>query len=109
MPLCFVHPLKRGTFVSEIFIMPGYLPSLFKTQRPRSFEPRHRYYDERKEKLKNLIDRHGPSDSKEAYRARLRHEFRRHRRINSNKNANFRVILIFGLLVLIIYFLYFKV
>jgi hypothetical protein len=82
------------------------LPRFFKPQRPRSFELKPRYYDERKEKLQQLIDRHDGSESKEGYRARLRHEFMRHRRVRADRNANIRVLLIIGVLLLIVYFLY---
>ncbi len=87
--------------------MSGSMPKFFRTQQSKSFEPRYRYYDERKERLESLIVKHKDPESKEAYRARLRSEFSRHRSVKGNRNANLRVVVIAALLFLIVAYLYF--
>jgi hypothetical protein len=100
------RPFKGAIFVTQFPSMSSLLPSFLKTARPKSFEPRTRYYDERKEQLDALIDKHSRPDSKEAYRVRLRGEFQKHRRARADKSSNLRVLLIVALLLLLVYYLY---
>lgn len=92
--------------MNQFLSMSSLLPSLFKTSKPRGFTPRTRYYDERKEKLTDLIEKHQNPESKEAYRTRIRGAFQKHRRTESGLNAQARVLIIAALLLLVVYYLY---
>lgn len=80
---------------------------LFRNQRkPKGFNLKPRYYNERKEKLDNLRAKHdGKSDfetNREAYREQL-HEAWSGKRNESGKGSGMRILIIFAILLLVAY------
>ncbi len=92
--------------MNQILGMSSLIPSFFKTSKPRGYTPRTRYYDERKEKLNDLIEKHQNPESKEAYRTRIRGAFQKHRRTEAGLSSQVRVMIIAALLLLLVYYLY---
>ncbi len=79
----------------------------FKTEKPRRFDPKPRYYDERKERLEKLMaDKSYPSAG-EDYREHLREGWSKRRKTRVNHMSTLRVLLLAALLFAIArYFFY---
>lgn len=90
-------------------MQPPRLPSIFKHRGPRGFNPKTVYYDERKERLKELRRQGGDASVHEAAEDRIRNRWERVRsRVPKQQyNSNALVFLIFGMLLLLAYLLFY--
>ncbi|HLV62013.1 hypothetical protein [Galbibacter sp.] len=80
------------------------LPSLFKTQKPKAFNYKPRYYDERKERLEALKNRKESRSDEEyfqGYRPKgFKDNWKATRKSSADKNSRLRFIVILILLLL---------
>ncbi len=89
--------------------------TLFKTEKPKRFEFKPRYYDPQKEDLdrrvaraKREIEAAEKNETREELRHRLRHAWGlQEHRASLNRTSNMRIILIAGILFLIFFLLFF--
>lgn len=84
---------------------------LFKQQKPRAFNLQPRYYNERKERLDKLKARYdspkeGAEFDQNLYREHLRDSWSRKRLTSSQGPSLIRVVLILGVLVALIYYVF---
>lgn len=83
---------------------------MFKTRKPRSFNLKGRYFDvdrDRRDTILRKNEENIPFDDKEKYRARLRENWDYRRITRTGSNFGIRVIVITGILVLLLYLLFF--
>lgn len=86
----------------------------FRTSRPKTFNYIPRYYDEQKEELEKRVERikqeMGVSNTEGKYVPNIKGQFRRQHEKNAKtrKQSNFRVVLIFLFIILLIYWLFFR-
>lgn len=83
------------------------LPTLFKQQGNKSYSYTPRYYDERKERLEKLKDKHAERSDREYFEGYRRKSFREDwkatRKAKSDKNTKLRLVVIFILLLMFAY------
>ena len=83
--------------------------NMFKQAKPREFNLQPRYYDERKERLDKLKakyeDKENAQFDRELYRDHLRSSWSMRRESRRNFQ-NWRVLLIFGLIIAMIYWIF---
>lgn len=83
---------------------------MFKQRKTRGFNLQGRYYNEDKERRDNVLrkkDEKIPFEDKEKYRERLRQNWEYRRTTKAGKNFGMRIIVIFGILVALLYALFF--
>ena len=83
---------------------------MFKTRKPRQFNLKGRYFDEDRDRRDSVLRKNEdkiPFDDKEKYRARLRDNWDYRRSTRGSSNFGIRVIVIVGILVLLLYLLFF--
>jgi hypothetical protein len=83
---------------------------MFKQRKPRGFDLKGRYFDENKARRDNILrkkDEVIPFDDKEKYRERLRQNWEHRRATGTSKNFGMRIIIIFGILVALLYALFY--
>lgn len=83
---------------------------MFKQRKPRGFDLKGRYFDENKARRDNILrkkDEVIPFNDKEKYRERLRQNWETRRATGTSKNFGMRIIVIFGVLVALLYALFY--
>ncbi len=83
---------------------------MFKQRKTRGFNLKSRYYDEDKERRDNVLRTKNekiPFEDKEKYRERLRQNWEYRRSTSSSKNYGMRLVIIFGVLVALVYALFY--
>ncbi|ETN97061.1 hypothetical protein SAMN04487906_2778 [Zhouia amylolytica] len=83
------------------------LPTLFKQQGNKSYSYTPRYYDERKERLEKLKEKHSKKSDREYFegyrRKSFREDWKANRRVKSNNNSRVRFVVILILLLMFAY------
>lgn len=83
------------------------LPSFIKQNSYNRFQFKPRYYDERKERLKQLEEKYNGENSNKAINLRIKGSFKKNK-TTKYKNTNVLVLMIFSFLVCIAWFYLYK-